>query len=119
MCGITGVYSFKDNVSHELLIEMNNSIKHRGPDNGSIKVFGNVGLGHRRLSIIDLSNEANQPMSCEDNRYTIIFNGEVYNFLEIKNKLQLEGVKFYTSSDTEVILKSFKFYGSECFSMFN
>lgn len=119
MCGITGVYSFKDNVSHESLIEMNNSIKHRGPDNGSVKVFGNVGLGHRRLSIIDLSNEANQPMSCEDNRYTIIFNGEVYNFLEIKNKLQLEGVKFYTSSDTEVILKSFKFYGSECFSMFN
>lgn len=119
MCGINGVYNFKDTVSYQSVNKMNNAIKHRGPDNGSVKLFGNVGLGHRRLSIIDLSNEANQPMSCEDNRYTIIFNGEIYNFLEIKKKLKLEGVKFYTSSDTEVILKSFIFYGSECFSMFN
>ena len=62
MCGINGVYNFKDTVSYQSVNKMNNAIKHRGPDNGSVKLFGNVGLGHRRLSIIDLSNEANQPM---------------------------------------------------------
>jgi asparagine synthase (glutamine-hydrolysing) len=119
MCGVIGIYSFKSDVSEDALIEMSKAITHRGPDNGSVKVFGNVGLGHRRLSIIDLSNEANQPMSCGDDRFTIVYNGEVYNFLEIKNKLKQQGVKFYNSSDTEVILNSFKAYGSDCFAMFN
>jgi asparagine synthase (glutamine-hydrolysing) len=119
MCGITGVFKFNGEVDYESLVMMNNSLEHRGPDNGSIKVFDNVGLGHRRLSIIDLSKSANQPMNCDNNRYTIVFNGEVYNFKDLKNRLKSEGVIFNTSSDTEVVLKSYIHFGEDVFSMFN
>ena len=119
MCGITGVFKFNGKVDIESFNEINNTIEHRGPDNGSVKVFDNVGLGHRRLSIIDLTKSADQPMNCDRERYTIVFNGEVYNFKELKNRLKSEGVSFKTNSDTEVVLKAYIHFGEDAFSMFN
>lgn len=119
MCGITGVFKFNGKVDIESFNEINNTLEHRGPDNGSVKVFDNVGLGHRRLSIIDLTKSADQPMNCEGERYTIVFNGEVYNFKELKNRLKSEGVIFNTNSDTEVVLKAYIHFGEDAFSMFN
>lgn len=120
MCGISGIYNFNQNpVRDSEITIINDSLRHRGPDSGNIQIFGNVALGHRRLSIIDLSISANQPMFCDDKRYTIVYNGEVYNFLEIKEKLISKGISFQTKSDTEVILKSFVEYGTSCFKMFN
>ncbi len=119
MCGISGIYSFKGELDKNLLSEMNDSLRHRGPDHSSIKIIDNVGFGHCRLSIIDLSQDANQPMSCENDRFTIVFNGEVYNFREIKKQLSINGISFSTSSDTEVVLKAFIKYGCNAFKLFN
>lgn len=120
MCGINGLFNHnKKSVSIELIECINDTLIHRGPDFGNTKIFGNVALAHRRLSIIDLSENANQPMSTSDDRFTIVFNGEVYNFQEIKEKLLQKGVVFSTRSDTEVILKAFETFGTLCFSMFN
>ena len=119
MCGITGVFKFNGKVDAESIIKINNTLEHRGPDNGSVRIFDNVGLGHRRLSIIDLTKKANQPMNCDSNRYTIIFNGEVYNFNEIKQRLSSDGLIFKTNSDTEVVLKAYIHFGVDAFSMFN
>jgi asparagine synthase (glutamine-hydrolysing) len=120
MCGISGLFYYNDEkVQSELIESINDTLKHRGPDAGATKVFGNVALGHRRLSIIDLSDNANQPMSTSDGRYTIVFNGEIYNFPEIKEILIQKQVIFLTCSDTEVILKAYEFYGTSCLSMFN
>ncbi|MDB3927284.1 asparagine synthase (glutamine-hydrolyzing) [Flavobacteriaceae bacterium] len=120
MCGISGQFNFNESKIDKQNFEvLNNSLTHRGPDNGSVKVFNNVALGHRRLSIIDLSESANQPMSCKNDRYFIVFNGEVYNFFEIKKELKTSGVEFDTKSDTEVLLNAYIHYGDKCFSMFN
>lgn len=119
MCGITGIFKFNGNVDKDVFKEITNSLEHRGPDNGSVKIIENIGLGHRRLSIIDLSKSANQPMICDNSRYTIVFNGEVYNFNDIRKKLKSSGVIFKTSSDTEVVLKAYIHLGEEAFSMFN
>ena len=98
---------------------MNNSLIHRGPDFGNIFLENNVGLGHRRLSVLDVSENGNQPMKSSNDKYIIVYNGEVYNFLDIKNKLLDCNYKFRSKSDTEVILNSFQEYGNKCFSMFN
>jgi asparagine synthase (glutamine-hydrolysing) len=119
MCGITGVFKFKGNVNIGSLKTINDTLHHRGPDNGSVIAFDNIGLGHRRLSIIDLSERADQPMNCDNNRHIIVFNGEVYNFKEIKRILKSEGVNFNTNSDTEVVLKAYIHFGEDAFSMFN
>ena len=120
MCGITGWYSFNDNeINYDVLKKMNDSLYHRGPNYGEVKTYKSVGLGHRRLSIIDLSSNANQPMTTKDENYTIIYNGEIYNFIEIKTKLIAIGFSFSTNSDTEVVLKAFEAYGESCFKMFN
>jgi len=119
MCGITGIFKFNGKVDIESFNEINNILEHRGPDNGSVKVFDNVALGHRRLSIIDLSKSADQPMNCDKDRYTIVFNGELYNFKELKTRLKSEGLIFNTSSDTEVVLKTYIHFGTNAFKMFN
>ncbi|MEO5999797.1 MAG: asparagine synthase (glutamine-hydrolyzing) [Ferruginibacter sp.] len=106
MCGITGIVSVNsNNVSQSRLKGMTDIIAHRGPDGDGhwISGNGNVGLGHRRLSIIDLSHEADQPMHYM-NRYHLVFNGEIYNYLELKDTLQKQGYTFTTASDTEVLL---------------
>jgi asparagine synthase (glutamine-hydrolysing) len=92
---------------------------HRGPDDNGIVALESATLGHRRLAILDLSSRANQPMSSSDKRYYITYNGEVYNFLELKKNLEAEGYKFRTTSDTEVVLYSFIHYGEQCLTKFN
>ena len=106
MCGIAGIISEnKTMVSVDMLKRMTNKIAHRGPDGDGHWISGNgmVGFGHRRLSIIDLSHEADQPMHYMD-RYTIVFNGEIYNYIELKETLHKQGYTFKTSSDTEVLM---------------
>lgn len=115
MCGITGFIDYKCSGNSEILNKMNNTLQHRGPDSaGSIILAGKqaqIGLGHRRLSIIDLSICGNQPMADESENFFIVFNGEIYNYKEIKKELQSAGETFFSSSDTEVILKSYIRWG--------
>ena len=121
MCGICGYINFNaknETLSKESLLRMTLTLKHRGPDEEGYYIKGRAALGHRRLSIIDLAT-GQQPMSTEDNIYTIVYNGEVYNFLQLKDELEQKGIRFRTRSDTEVILKSYKFYGEECLKSFN
>lgn len=114
MCGITGFIDYSCNSNLEILSKMTNSLLHRGPDSaGTVITNGQcqIGLGHRRLSIIDLSNCGSQPMTDETGNYSIVFNGEVYNFKEIKTELQTFGFKFRSTSDTEVILSAYIKWG--------
>lgn len=117
MCGING-FNFLDKL---LIAKMNNAIAHRGPDQEGVAGFKNpdLSLGHRRLSIIDLSENGRQPMSSKDERIWIVFNGEIYNFLEIRKELESKGYKFKSKSDTEVIIYSYKEWGFDCISKFN
>ena len=101
MCGIAGVVNFKESVDVNHLHQMMNIIKHRGPDDEGVYVDNNISIGHVRLSIIDLSKRGHQPMFSNDNRYVISFNGEIYNYIELKEELSSE-YKFVTSTDTEV-----------------
>lgn len=121
MCGIAGFVSHK--WKEEQLRSMTDCMQHRGPDAGGYwyDAGSGAGLGHRRLSIIDLSESANQPMDSSDGRYTIVFNGEVYNFLEIKKEIQeaAPGLVFRTHSDTEVILESFRIWGTKAVEKWN
>ena len=98
MCGIAGATRnlLGDN-PERLLGRMNEAMLHRGPDMGGITIDDHLGLCHRRLSIIDLSEEGKQPMFTPDGRYTIVFNGEIYNFLELRKELQALGYKFHIS----------------------
>lgn len=116
MCGICGIYLYGDElVGRQLLSEMSKTLAHRGPDNEGIFVSNHVGLAHRRLSVIDLSEQANQPFYSENKRYTIAYNGEIYNYLELKEKLEINGFRFRTTSDTEVILAAYQVYGASVF----
>jgi asparagine synthase (glutamine-hydrolysing) len=110
MCGIAGFVSFSGGMIEEDLRTMTGCIRHRGPDAEGFYFDGMVGLGHRRLSILDLSEAANQPMHSACGRYVIIYNGEVYNFQELAKRLQ---VPLRTTSDTEVILEAFVKWGQE------
>jgi asparagine synthase (glutamine-hydrolysing) len=120
MCGIIGYIDFKMNTPFEVLNDMVKSLAHRGPDDfGSYydeNKFAQIGFGHTRLSIIDLSPLGHQPMIVDN--LIITFNGEIYNFQEIKNVLLKEGVVFNSNSDTEVILKSFLRWGIDCVQQF-
>lgn len=117
MCGIAGFLSYGDHFAETDLRKMTDRISHRGPDADGFFYDGKCGLGHRRLSIIDLSDRANQPMFSADGRYVIVYNGEVYNFQEIGARIKEHNTdadyKFRTSSDTEVILEGFAKYGIE------
>lgn len=107
MCGITGIMAFnlvgKMNMIH--LAAATRALEKRGPDFQDIYHDPFVGLGHRRLSIIDLSDQANQPMWDETKRYALVYNGEIFNYRELRHELEKQGVKFLTQSDTEVLLK--------------
>ena len=108
MCGIAGFYNLNN---PDLLMKMAERIKHRGPDATGILQLEKIGLAHQRLSIIDLSESGNQPIFDATGRYLIIYNGEVYNFRELKNKLIAKGITFKSSSDTEVVLYYFIEFG--------
>jgi asparagine synthase (glutamine-hydrolysing) len=124
MCGIAGALVFNNNlsVSEDIIIAMRDTMVHRGPDGGGVWVSEDriVGLGHRRLSIIDVSESANQPMSNEDETIFVVFNGEIYNHADIRNELQgLNKYKWKTDhSDTEVIIHAFEEWGVECVHRF-
>lgn len=120
MCGIVGIYNFdKDNsIDDSRLRRMNNSLNHRGPDGEGYFINQNVGLGHKRLTIIDLES-GDQPMVSNCGNYIIVFNGEIYNYLELKAELLTRGHKFKTTSDTEVIIRSYIEWGYNCQNKFN
>jgi len=113
MCGICGYYSNSNVFSGDELEKMADALAHRGPDAEGFFLEAPVGLGHRRLSIIDLSTSANQPMTSHNGRYVMVYNGEVYNFKEIEKDLRFTNVdlRFKTSSDSEVILEAFVLLG--------
>ncbi len=119
MCGIAGIISVnKNEVSHQCLKSMTDAIMYRGPDGEGqwISKNGKVGLGHRRLSIIDLSVNASQPMHYLD-RYSIVFNGEIYNYIELKQTLAGQGYSFKTQSDTEVLMALYDKEKENCLSL--
>jgi asparagine synthase (glutamine-hydrolysing) len=114
MCGISGFYCLDKVFSKDDLIKMTDAMSHRGPDASGYYYEGFIGLGHRRLSIIDVSSKSNQPMQSHCGRYVIVFNGEIYNFQEIKkNILSEKPMEFNTTSDTEVILEAFILWGPQ------
>lgn len=122
MCGICGKISLDSNkaVTLKTLKKMANTLRHRGPDGEGFFLSSNgvVGLGHRRLAIIDLAT-GNQPMPNEDKTIWLVFNGEIYNFLDLKTELQRKGHRFITKSDTETILHAYEEYGGNCVNHFN
>ena len=121
MCGIVGILSNRPPIARELLPPMLAQIKHRGPDDSGIWLSqdGRVGLGHARLSIIDLSPAGHQPMSDVEKQLWIVFNGEIYNFQEIRKELEESGCAFASNTDTEVILQAYKRWGLGCLRRFN
>lgn len=116
MCGIAG---YVGHGSRDILEQMTNTLTHRGPDDAGFFVSGAVGLGHRRLSIIDLSPAGRQPMQNANGTATIIFNGEIYNFQALRDELKKTGYPFRGGSDTEVILAAYQAYGLACFKKMN
>jgi len=119
MCGISGIYGFADKESAGALLKrMNDSIAHRGPDASGVYIDEMVALGHRRLSIIDTSADGNQPFYNSDKSLILVFNGEIYNYLELKEQLKSE-YEFRTNSDSEVLLAAYSIWGKECLQRFN
>jgi len=120
MCGLVGFIDFQSKSSEQVLIKMNKTLYHRGPDDGGISFYTKtkfqIGIAHRRLSILDLSNLGHQPMKFDN--FEIVYNGEIYNFQEIKNELQKHSYKFDSNSDTEVILKAFHKWGVSAINKF-
>ena len=118
MCGISGVFN-KNNleITKNVISKVNNVAKHRGPDAENYFYKNNFAFGHRRLSIIDLSSVSDQPFSMFG--FTIVYNGEIFNYIEIRQELLEKGYQFKTESDTEVVLASYKEWGVECVDKFN
>jgi asparagine synthase (glutamine-hydrolysing) len=121
MCGIAGLIlkngastGIADNIS-----KMTHLIQHRGPDGEGIYCYRNLGLGHRRLAIIDVSPDGHQPMFYSNNQLVITYNGEIYNYIEIKQELENLGYTFFSQTDTEVILAAYAEWGQECVHRFN
>jgi len=113
VCGICGVLNFRDEaVNREILAEMNQTLFHRGPDEDGLFVDGRVGMAMRRLSIIDLES-GKQPIHNEDRSVQVVQNGEIYNFQQLRKKLQAAGHRFYTHSDTETIVHAYEAYGED------
>ena len=119
MCGIAGIINFdKSKIDPEIANVVKNSLEHRGPDFSKVDYISeNVTLIHTRLSIIDLDQRSNQPMYSKDKRFSIVFNGEIYNYKEIRKILEEKGVRFFTDGDTEVLLEGFVQYGSNILNL--
>ncbi|MFN4853887.1 MAG: asparagine synthase (glutamine-hydrolyzing) [Bacteroidota bacterium] len=120
MCGINGIINFNQaKVNESDLFKMMNLIKHRGPDDQGTFVNNNIGFGFVRLSIIDLSPSGHQPFKSADERYTMVFNGEIFNYIELRTELEGKGVIFKTKTDTEVLLNAYIYYGEEVLHKLN
>src|SRR5690242_5285279 len=120
MCGIAGILhpNPRQAVSRETLHRITDALSHRGPDGDGYYQNGNIGLGHRRLAIIDLAT-GDQPMFSADGALVLVFNGEIYNYLELKEELMSLGHQFTTSSDTEVVIAGYQQWGVDCQQKFN
>lgn len=122
MCGIVGIFNSQKKYSKSDILNMLNHISHRGPDDEGIQQFninhGQLSLGHRRLSILDLSSLGHQPMSTKNKKLSIIYNGEIFNFKEIRKNLEQKGYSFVSNTDTEVILYAYQEYGVKCLDLF-
>lgn len=121
MCGLAGIFCHKGITRSDLeLVErMNDLQRHRGPDDEGMYVDRYCVLGHRRLAIIDLSKDGHQPFESDDHRFQVVHNGEIYNYIELREELRQLGWRFRTKTDTEVLLKSYQQYGQDCLSKFN
>ena len=120
MCGITGIFHFKNHqkIDPGILQGMTDILYHRGPDDDGYYIKDNIGLGQRRLSIIDLAG-GKQPMHNEDKTLWVIFNGEIFNYIELREELEKKGHRFYTHSDTEVIVHAYEQFGKNFLNHFN
>ena len=120
MCGIAGIFSLKDElVSPAVLRKMTDAIAHRGPDGEGQWIDGNVGLGHRRLAILDLSPAGHQPMVSAEQRFVLSYNGEIYNYKELRSELEALGHHFRSRTDSEVVLNAWAEWGEDCVTRFN
>ena len=112
MCGFVGFTNKIDN-SNQVLKAMMDKIKHRGPDAEGKYIDADIALGHRRLSIIDVSESGNQPLYSEDGNLVLVFNGEIYNYQDIRKKLVEAGYHFATQTDSEVLIYGYQEYGAD------
>jgi asparagine synthase (glutamine-hydrolysing) len=119
MCGIVGITDFRSNVDPDLLRKAADTLRMRGPDDAGVWVSKNVGLAHRRLAVIDLSPAGHQPMVSADGRYVIVFNGEIYNFRELRKSLGGDSAEWRSQSDTETILAAYAKWGPACLERFH
>ena len=120
MCGIVAMLGLDESPADKAVIErMTASLWHRGPDGGGIRMAGRVGFGFRRLAILDLSPAADQPMASDDGQFILVFNGEIYNYIELRRELESLGHKFKSTGDTEVLLQAYRQWGRECVHKFN
>jgi asparagine synthase (glutamine-hydrolysing) len=120
MCGIAGKLYFNSSqaVFEEEIKKMTGELAHRGPDDSGTFINGNIGLGHKRLAIIDLSAAGHEPMSDNTNKIFLTFNGEVYNFQELRKNLEKDGIKLNLEPDAEAVIYLYKKYGTECLNFF-
>src|SRR5688572_19836682 len=120
MCGITGIFNVDGRpVSVSVLKRMTDAVRHRGPDGEGFWTNTFVGFGHRRLAIIDLSPLGHQPMQTEDGRLTIVYNGEVYNYQNLRIELEAQGHRFRSQTDSEVVLRAYQEWGADCVDRLN
>ena len=119
MCGLVGIFDTVDRrpIDRDLLVAMNDSLSHRGPDGDGFYVADGIGLGHRRLSIIDLAG-GHQPLFNEDHTVAVVYNGEIYNFKELAQQLRARGHQFRTMCDTEVVVHAWEEWGPDCVTHF-
>src|SRR4051812_4861675 len=120
MCGIAGILTREGDVVHEGVLRlMGEAIAHRGPDDHGTHIDGPVGLANRRLAVIDITPAGHQPMHSDDDRLTIVYNGELYNYRELREELVGRGHRFRSYSDTEVVLHAYRQWGGAAVERFN
>ena len=121
MCGIVGIASTRGDIAREWVSKGCDAIRHRGPDSSGEwwSADGRVGLAHRRLAIVDLSSAGHQPMVGEDEAAVVVFNGEIYNFVQVREELAAKGVVFRSRTDTEVLLAAYRTWGIDCLTRLN
>src|SRR5437870_8667414 len=120
MCGFAAMIGLNGAKTDQRVVEsMASTIQHRGPDGNGLYCSGPVGFGFRRLSILDLSPAGHQPMVSDDGKVVLVFNGEIYNYVEIREELKSIGYSFKSTGDTEVLLNAYRAWGEKCLDKFN
>ena len=121
MCGIAAIIGFNEKGKNRLnrIEQCPSLLKHRGPDNQQYIIEENFAMAHARLSIIDLSKDSNQPFTTKDGRFTVIYNGEIFNYKKLREELKQKGLSFYTEGDVEVLVNLYKEFGKECLHKIN